>query len=140
MKTQLLKDESVYPSTEILESLMGSYYPAFERLSKEVVNESLGLNMEWRYYKDGKAWLCKVTFKKKTVFWLSVWQVGFTVTFYFTEKTGAGVVDLPIGDAMKEEFYAQKPIGRLIPLTFSINRTEQIEEVLAVVKYKKSLK
>ena len=42
--------------------------------------------MEWRYYNDGKAWLCKVVNKKKTVFWLSIWEHYFKTSFYFTEK------------------------------------------------------
>ncbi|PKP08994.1 MAG: hypothetical protein CVU09_13085 [Bacteroidetes bacterium HGW-Bacteroidetes-4] len=38
--------------------------------------------VQWRYYNDGKAWLCKVSYKKKTVFWLSVWEAYFKVAFY----------------------------------------------------------
>lgn len=29
---------------------------------------------EWRYYKDGKSWLCKITQKNKTIVWISLWE------------------------------------------------------------------
>ena len=79
---------------------------------------------EWNYYKDGNAWLCKVCLKKKTVFWLSVWDKYFRTGFYFSEKYRSGVMELDIGDDLKENFSQAKPIGKLIPLAISVNGKE----------------
>lgn len=96
--------------------------------------------VQWRYYNDGKAWLCKVSYKKKTVFWLSVWEACFKVAFYFTEKNSQGLMNLPLDASVKEAFLASKPIGKLLPMVFSITRVEQISEVMQVANYKKDLK
>lgn len=140
METQLLRDQQIFPTKEVLKNELGSSYLAFEALTKKLIDANYGLTIQWRYYKDGKAWLCKVCHKKKTIFWLSVWDQYFKTTFYFTEKNGMGISELNIKEELKEIFHRSKPIGRLIPLTININNKGQIKDILPLVEYKKSLK
>ena len=74
MEIPKLKDQTIFPSEEVLKDVMGNSYPAFEALTKEVTSEQLALTMEWRYYKDGKAWLCKVQFKKNNYGRTDIWR------------------------------------------------------------------
>jgi len=134
----LLKDPLIPPSDEVFKNALGFSYPAFVELTRRVTDS--GLALDWRYYKDGKAWLCKVIFKKKTIFWLSVWDKHFKITFYFTEKTGKGLLELDIKTELKEIFNHGKPIGKLIPLTIAIQKKEQINDILEIAEYKKALK
>ena len=62
-----LKDESVYPEEQVLKSILGESYNAYCELLK--LYDDNNMVYEWRYYKDGKAWLCKVQLKKKTIVW-----------------------------------------------------------------------
>ena len=89
MPVQLLTEEAVFPSDDILQIALGSLYPAYQSLCGSLADAQIA--MEWRYYNDGKSWLCKCTNKKKTVFWLSVWEGYFQAGFFFTEKTRDGV-------------------------------------------------
>lgn len=50
------------------------------------------------------------------------------------------IAALDISEEKKDEFAAMKPIGKLIPMTFEISEKEQLEELLTVVRFKKSLK
>ncbi len=140
METRLLREQDVPPTKEVLANALGNSYPAFEALMEIITNPQYGLVPEWNYYKDGKAWLCKVCYKKKTVFWLSVWTDFFKTTFYFTEKNCSGVIVLDIEEKIKEDFERNKSIGKLIPLTLNIDRKEQIQDLLKIIEYKKSLK
>jgi len=140
METQLLKDQQIFPTEEILERALGDSYLAFEMLINKLSDAQYGLTMEWRYYRDGKAWLGKVSYKKKTIFWLSVWDKFFKTTFYFTEKNSIGIAELNIKEKLKENFFKSKPIGRLIPFTLNINDREQITDLFRIAEYKKSLK
>jgi hypothetical protein len=58
----------------------------------------------------------------------------------FTEKNSEGLMNLSLDASVKEAFAASKPIGKLLPLVFSITRVEQISEVMQVANYKKGLK
>jgi len=141
METQLLRDPGLFPSAEVLkDALGGDVYEVFEAFTNTVMGEGYGLNCEWNYYKDGKSWLCKVICKKKTTFWLSVWEGHFKIGFYFTEKHLEGIAALDIAESIKEDFCRMKPVGKLLPMIFAIHQKEQLEDLLKVVAFKKSLK
>jgi len=95
-----------------------------------------GLDMTWRYYKDGTSWLCKVARKKKTILWLSVWQGCFHLGFYFTEKNGAGIPDLNIDKRLKRAYVENKPIGKLKPLTVEVHTQADLQDGLELVAYR----
>ncbi|MCD8267499.1 MAG: DUF3788 domain-containing protein [Parabacteroides sp.] len=64
MEPLILKDKNVFPTNEILADVLETSYPAFEEFCASAA--ASGLALEWNYYNDGKAWLCKVLSKKKT--------------------------------------------------------------------------
>lgn len=105
-----------------------------------VATTALPVDLEWNYYKDGKSWLCKGSHKKKTIFWLSVWDKFFQISFFFTEKTGVGIADLDIADSLKKDFAQAKNKGKLIPLILRVSDKKQVGDVLKIAEYKKGLK
>lgn len=136
MDFQPLKDPEVFPSLEVLEKVLGKTYPVFEEFMKAAESEEFGLRPEWRYYKDGKACLCKITFKKKTVVWLSVWSDCFKVAQYFTEKSGGGIAELKISDSIKEAYLKNAPIQKLKPVVFEVRKKSQLPDIYAMLTYK----
>ncbi len=138
MEAIVLKDKNVLPTDQVLEAALETSYPAFKELSNELAD--MELQLQWNYYNDGKAWLCKILNKKKNLGWLSVWDGFFKTTFYFTEKHLERIAELDIAEDIKENFCRTKPIGKLMPMIFSIHRKEQLKDVLTVIRFKKSLK
>ena len=139
MDKPLLNDPAVPPSPEVLQHVLGTSYPVYENTLAAITVDPYGLVPEWRYYNDGKAWLCKVVFKKKTIFWLSVWDGFFKAGFYFVERHCQGIHDLDIDDSIKQELREARPFGTLYPVTLSISRSEQIRDLLTLIRYKKGL-
>ena len=136
----LLRDKEIEPTDEVLENVLGNeLFMIYQEIIK-IFTEEFSLEPQWRFYKDGNAWLCKVVNKKKTILWLSVWENYIKTGFYFTEKTGTGIFELAIDYKIKEEFDLAKPIGKLIPLVIDINQQKQIKDLKEIVRYKKSLK
>jgi len=140
MEKILLTDPQIYPSNEVLRDALKNSYSVYEELTGIVTDSEYGLVQEWNYYKDGKAWLCKVCYKKKTVFWLSVWDSYFKTGFYFTEKNIPGIADLDIDESIKEDFSSRKPVGRLLPLEINMSCKDQLKDLLTIIRFKKSLK
>lgn len=138
MEKPRFNDPSVFPSDNLLKPILGSAYKAYEELWVRMAES--GLEPIWNYYRDGGAWLCKAQFKKKTVFWLSVWEGSLKITFYFTEKTLEGLSLLPIEESLFEEFSRQPAIGKFLPMTFRIGSVEQLDDLMRVAEYKKKLK
>ena len=134
---QLLKNSELYPDEryleEILQTELFNTYLAFTRTLADI-----GLAWEWRYYNDGKAWLFKVTFKKKTVAWVSLWADFIKAGFYITEKNREGILSLDISQSFKDSFSSAKPIGKLLPLTLELATQDSLKTFEIIAKYKMS--
>lgn len=136
---QLLSDPEQFPDNELFQRILDK--PRYNIIRKIVESFiETGLALEWRYYKDGKAWLGKVTCRKKTILWLSVWDESIKVGFYFTEKSRLGVLNLDIDNHVKSSFAIVKPIGKLIPLVLEIKNEETLRVLKIIMDYKKNLK
>ena len=137
METQLLREQKIFPSKEVLKQLLGQVYDVLESVETQLTQDEFALTFEWHYYKDSKAWLCKVSHKKKTVFWLSVWDGFFKTSFFFLERHIEGIAALQIDE---NRFTVEKEWGKMIPLIFNICKQEQINDLLKVVEFKKRAK
>lgn len=135
----LLRDPDIFPTETVLRKELGdNVFKVLDTLFTTVLSLEFGLSIEWRYYNDGRAWLCKVTHKKKTIFWLSIWENIFKVSFYFTEKYVETIKELDIEKTIINTFAETKPIGRLIPMIFNIDNQEQLKDLFTVIRFKKS--
>ncbi|MBI9105171.1 MAG: DUF3788 family protein [Spirochaetales bacterium] len=67
-----LRDENIYPDENVLCKILDESYESYTKLLELFGNNDM--NYEWRYYHDGKAWLCKVQKKKRTIVWMSAWK------------------------------------------------------------------
>ncbi|MDD4777621.1 MAG: DUF3788 family protein [Fermentimonas sp.] len=134
--TMLLRDADLEPTDRVIEDSLGKEaYKIYSTLI-DMITEKYKLAYEWRFYKDGNAWLCKITNKNKTVFWLSIWETFTKTGFYFTEKTMDGVNDLPINNEIKDKFNNAAAIGKLFPLSLDIKKTSELKDFEEIVKYK----
>ena len=140
MDVQLLREQEIYPSNDILQDVLGKVYEVLAELECCVTQSEFGLTLNWNYYRDGKSWLCKVCHKKKTVFWLSVWEGCFKTTFFFLERHLTGIAGLDISEQIKEDFCQMKPVGKLLPMVITIDKPEQLVDLLKIVKFKKQAK
>ena len=137
MDTQLLREQEVYPSKEVLKNALGEVYTVLEELETQLTRDQFALTFDWHYYKDSKAWLCKVSYKKKTVFWLSIWDGFFKTSFFFLERHLEGIVALEINE---NSYVMEKEWGKMIPFIFTICSEKQLPDLLKMVEFKKKAK
>jgi len=135
---QLLTAADVAPTPDVLERELGDLFLLYERLTARLESHDVDVRPEWRYYRDGGAWLCKMTRRTKTVFWLSAWRSRLQVAFYFTARSGDGIPGLSIDASLKLAYANASPIGKLIPLVIEVRSEEQLGDVVAVAAYKVS--
>jgi len=139
METMILKDPAISPTKKVLEIALDKTYEVYEHLMTLITAKGFDLIPKWQYYNDGKAWLCKIQYKKKTVFWLSVWDKYFKIAFYFTEKNLSSIEQLKIDPKIKDKLVESNPIGKLFPLAIEIQKRAQMKDVLKIIEYKKRL-
>jgi len=129
-----LKDESKYPDDELLKSILNESFFSYKKLLE--LFTKYDLNYEWRYYHDGKTWLCKVQKKKKTIVWMSAWKGFMQVVLYFPEKYIEKVFELNIREVIKENFQSARNVGKSKPCIFKITDESILVDFEKVMIYK----
>lgn len=135
---QLLKDKDIFPSLEIIEKEISNVFSLYKELLLFLEEENIELS--WRYYNDWKAWLLKSVYKSKTIFWLSLWEWYFKLSFHFTEKNEWGINDLDINDKIKEKYFNTPIAWKLRTFIVDIKEKNNLEDAKKLIVYKKSLK
>jgi len=136
----VLTNPDQFPTNEIIFSHIGKSKVIWEELFEYIHKEHPDLTQEWKYYNDGKSWLMKVQRKSKTIFWLSVIEKTFSITFYFGGKAEQAVLDSKISDELKKEFKEGKKYGKIKGLTLRMDKKKYLKEAKELIKLKISIK
>lgn len=149
IEKQLLRDAEIQPTDDVLATALGEGYKAYTKFVDML--EGFDVKLAWRYYSDGKAWLAKGIFqwkssrgtdKQKTIFWLSVWDGFFKLSFFIAEKARAGLQGILLCESIKKMIENAKPMGKLrfLPLIFDVRSEQSLDGFGALIDYQKSRK
>lgn len=145
-KLQLLRDPDIQPTEDVIANALGEAYGAYGQFINELTNHDI--QIEWRYYTDGKAWLAKGLDRwtgvrggkhETTIFWMSIWDGFFKVSFFIPEKIRAEAHSLPLADKIKLLIADSKQMGtkfKYFPLVFDLCSDEMLESVFTLVDFK----
>ncbi len=136
MDTPALTDKNVYPDDKVLAGHLGRAKSAWDAFTARLASECPAMGLEWRFYNDGKSWLGKLTHKKKTVCWISVWDGSFRTTFYFMDKNAKDLMALDIDPGLKKAFKENTGGGKLKPITVAVAGKKALSDVFGLIRYK----
>lgn len=145
---QLLKDPQIKPNNKIISECLKESYNSFNLLIEKlkVINITL---TDWLYYKDGKAWLSKGEYKYlsvrgkpriKPIFWLSIWDGFFKLSFFFDTSSRNLLLELPLNDEAKNIIKNAKSMGKtnkFISIVFDVNNDKYINDLLILSEFRK---
>ena len=146
---QLLRDSSIEPASEIIAEGLGKANDAYLQFVEDLKNHDI--QVDWRYYKDGMAWLGKALYKwttargtekEMTAFWLSIWDGFFRVSLFIPEKARADVLSLVVDDEITKMIENARQMGKLkfFPLVFDLRSTELFDGIYTLIEFKKAIK
>jgi len=145
---QLLRDSNITPTDEIIFDGLGTVSDVYKRFVEELKVQNISL-MNWRYYNDGKAWLSKGEYKwttsrgtnkVKPIFWLSIWEGFFKVSFFFSEKNKDNLLSLSISEETKELIKNIIPNGKtmkFLSVIINVNNNKQLDDIYELIKFRK---
>lgn len=139
-QNQVLTDKNVIPTEELIYSLIGYNKIFWERIMKYAYEEYSDINGNWNYYNDGKRWLFKLAHKKKTLFWASVLDDTFRITFWLGDKAEQLVEDAVLPPAVKDEFRNAKKYGSVRPVSIIIREQSDADIVITLIALKYKIK
>ena len=148
-KEQLLRNPDIQPSSDVIAKALNEANNTYIKFANELINHNI--EIEWRYYTDGKAWLAKGLYKWKgvrgvlketTVFWLSVWDGFFKLTIFIPEKNREDALNLPLSDDINKMISESKQMGKLkfFPVVFDLYSDELLPSVFTLLDFRKNIK
>ena len=140
MDAPVLTDPKTFPTDEIVAEKLGKKFALWQTFFEELHANHPELATEWRYYNDGKSWLMKITWKEKTVVWVSVSAGIFRITAYVTEKARAAVTASALSDVCKEQFLTGKRFGKLAAITVAFKKKADLKDARELLALKLSMK
>jgi len=136
MNKPCLNDKDEFPDDDVLSRYLGEVKTVWDSFM-EFLNETYpSFTGEWRYYNDGKSWLYKLTKKKKTISWISVWDNMFKTTFYFPDKAE----NLIVNSKLKKEYIDKFVNGKTRGLTVEIRKPTDLATTKKLIEIKEQLK
>lgn len=136
MEQPVLSDANQFPSEDIVFSHLGKARALWVALFDHIHSCHPDFAQEWRYYRDGKSWLMKVTHKKKTIFWVSLLESSFRTTFYFTDRAEEALMSSNISDELKENYKAGKQVGKIKGITVVHKAKRDIKDAETLIGIK----
>jgi hypothetical protein len=133
-----LKDAAIFPDEAVLQGVLGDSYAAYCEMIR--LFDQKAMTHEWRYYHDGKAWLCKVQYKKRTIVWMSAWKGYMQASVYIPEGEIEPVCGLPISESQKQKFRQTKNTGKSRPCIFEVRNVDILPDLEQVMQFKIALK
>jgi Protein of unknown function (DUF3788) len=140
IKVHIMSDKQVIPTEDYIFSILGEKKNLWQGIMKHASENYKEISGSWNYYNDGKQWLFKLVQKKKTLFWASLLEVGFRITFYFGDKAEPVINDSLLPQSVKEQFKAAKKYGHIRAVTFIVNDYSDVENILKMIEIKSGLK
>ncbi len=134
MEKPALTDQNIYPTEEVLSSHLGRSAPAFTTLFEFNRSNHPDFVEKWKYYNDGKSWLLNVSRKRKTLFWLSVYDGFFRTSFYLNSKFEKAIVESKLPKELKSKYLSESE-NKFRAITVVIKSKKDVEiykEVLSI--------
>ena len=135
-----LNDKEEFPDDKVLSRCLGKVKPTWDSFLALLDETYPSFSAEWRYYRDGNNWLYKVTKKKKTVCWVSVWINAFKTTFYFPDRAEDPIVASKLKKEYIEQFLHGKRYGKIRGVTVTVKKSTDLTSIKKLIEIKEQLK
>jgi hypothetical protein len=135
-----LNDPDIFPSDSVLCRPLGRSKPAWDVFMLLLKNDYPQMSVDWRYYNDGKTWLCKVTQKADTIFWVSACDKFFKISFYFTAKAETAISASGLGAELKYSFLHPKGRCSLRTVTTEVRKKTDLQPIKELIEIKLRMK
>jgi hypothetical protein len=140
MEIPCLNDKNIYPDDKVLTRYLRGAKSTWDSFMDLLKTDYSLFSTEWRYYNDGKRWLCKTSKKTKTICWISVGDNFFRVTFYFGNKAEEIIKRSALDDKLKAQFLSYGGKFKFRPITIVVRKKSDLKFLKALIELKERIK
>ncbi len=105
---KLFMDKSVQPNEERLKEALGMNYKYWKEIKTTLNAKYENLKEEWKYYGKKTGWTLKLFYKKRNLFFFSVYEDCFKIAFVFGDRAVDAITKSDIPSKYINEILAAK--------------------------------
>ncbi len=140
MEKPCLNVKDIFPDDTVLKNHLGETKNVWDEFNDILKKDYPHLSMEWRYYNDGKSWLCKILKKKKTICWVSVFKNFFKTGFYFPLRAEEFIKKSSLNKEYVDQFVNGKSHGKIKGITVNISKSSDLGTTKILIDLKEKFK
>jgi len=130
----------VIPNDDLIFSIIGDKKILWQEIAGYLRENQTDITDSWRYYNDGKCWLCRVLKKNKTLFWIGIIEGTFRVTFWLSDKAVPLIEQSDLPAKIKNDFENSKKYNLIRGLSIIIEDQSDVESVKKLIGIKLKIK
>jgi hypothetical protein len=136
----ILSDKQIIPNDEYIFSIIGDKKSLWQSIMNYASENYKDISGSWNYYNDGKQWLFKLVYKKKTIFWAGILKDTFRITFWFGDKAEPLIEGSNLPELIKDDFKTARKYGSIRGVSIKVHEQADVDNVLKLIEIKHKIK
>jgi len=136
MSANIFTDKSHEPTEQDLSENLGPTYKLWEEIKKSLSDEYGHLAEEWKYYGQKYGWSLKLFYKKRNLFFFTVYGKYFRMGFTFGDKAVSAIEKSDLPKSIIEELKNAKKYVEGRGVRIEVKRQSDVENIIRLVGFK----
>lgn len=136
METNVLSDETVHPTEELIFSIIGDKELLWKQTMSYLYDNHKDITEAWKYYRDGKSWLFRTLRKKSTIFWIRILEDTFRIAFWFADRLETVIIQSDLPASMKKEYEQAKRFNKSRCIYIDMQDSDDFQNVKKLIDLK----
>lgn len=136
MSENVFLSKEVKPTEELVKENLLDTYSQLEEIRK-FIDDTLGETLEeWKNYGKKIGWLLKKLYKKRNLFFITICNGYFNVTFVFGDKAVNSIVDSAISPSLKTALMEARKYAEGRGLSIKVEDDKYLPDIKALLQIK----
>lgn len=126
-------DKNFEPDEIQVRKILRGTYPVYEEIDKFVKNSVGETIKEWKFYGAKNGWVLKTLFHRRNLFFISIYDDFFKISFIFGERAIAAILKSDLSDELKKVLSEARKYAEGRGLSLTVNDNSYLEEMRTLI-------
>jgi len=133
---KLFMEKLIQPNEESIKEALGLKYKYWKEIRTSLDKEYEDLKEEWKYYGQKLGWTLKLFYKKRNLFFFSVYEDHFLIAFVFGDKAVEAISKSNVPAKLIDELVTSKKYTEGRGLRIEVRGKTDVKIILRLVEIK----
>jgi len=136
MPNNIFVDKSHRPTEKNISEILGTSYKLWEEIQNSLHDEYGELVKEWKYYGQKYGWSLKLFYKKRNLFFFTVYEKYFQIGFTLGDKAVAAIEKSDLPKSIIEELKNARKYVEGRGLRIEVKKSSDVKNIIKLVSAK----